>query len=136
MSLDSIRIAFYGTLKSTLETLSIPFRFESIREGDPIVSQDQLWVRAFLQPDESFQHSIGTSTPLTRSTGLFVIEIYDREEKGFAEIFRTIDSVKPYFYRKTFDSGKISISKINISKRSIVNGWISSVMTISYIDNR
>jgi len=135
------RIAFYTALKYGLNS-SIPIRFDSILDNDPITTSGNLWVKCHIEPMETFQHSIGTSNPLERTPGLLIVNLYDREKNGYADILRQCDVIKDIFLRKSFDSGRIRINKVQIKKKgenissfskvNSHNNWISYVVIVLY----
>ena len=136
MSYDSTRQFLYQALIDTLDIEGIPYRFDSILDDDPITTGDLLWVRAYISPIETFQHSIGTSSPIERTIGLFIIEIYDRKANGYADILRAGETIKDIYYRKSFDNGKIRIQRVKLSKRQSYNNWNSNVLIIHYIEDQ
>jgi len=135
MSYDSARIALYTVLNSNIDQALIGLRFDTIMEEDPITDGSMPWIRAVLEPFETFQKSIGSSTPLDSTLGFLNCEIYDREENGFAEIFRIADTLKQLFMGKRFDSGKIIIDRVSLLTRPAYHSWNSKLVQINYISN-
>ena len=134
MSIDTTRIALYTALKEGIEE-GTPLVFDTIPDDDPITEGDQLWLRCYLDPVDTFQHLIGTDSPLERTIGFLIIEIYDREEKGYADIFRMCDSIKPIFRRKHFNSGSLRTERMQIQDREPYKNWNSKAVMIHYTED-
>jgi len=131
MSHDSERIALYSALQTALP-VDTTLRFESVRENDTILDSDELWVLCKITPYLSHQKNLGVSNPLKRSLGLFSVEIYDREENGFADIYRMIDTLEAAFLHETFDSGTLYIDRITHTTHQAIKGWNRMDVVIDY----
>ena len=134
MSYDSTRIALYSELLDKIDQNIISLRFDTIKEEDPITLTHKPWIRCFLEPIETSQHNLGTSTPLDKTIGFLMIEIYDREENGYAEILRIADFIKSLFYRKSFQNGDIIINKATILNKKTYLEWNCKVLQLTNIE--
>lgn len=132
MSYDSSRIALYTHLQNNITT--IPIRFDSIKEDDPITNGNELWIRCYIDPFDTNQSNLGTNNPLYETLGYLNIEIYDLEENGYADILRTADIIKSLYMRKSFNNGSLVIQKIKIIKRDVFAGWNNHVVSCFYIE--
>jgi len=135
MSYDSSRVALYTVLNDGIGA-TIPIRFDTISEDDNITMGVVPWVRCYIDPIETSQHSIGTSMPLDRTVGQLIIEIYCRESDGFADIYKIADTISDLYRGKTFDNGDIFISKVLVLKRDVYMGWNSRILNIVYTENK
>jgi len=133
MSYDSSRIALYTVLSNGITT---PIRFDTILEDDPITTDINPWVKCFIDPIETSQKSIGTEAPLDRTIGQLVVEIYDRESNGFAEIYRIADTISNLYRGKTFDNGDIFISKVLVLNKASYSGWNCRILQIAYTESK
>jgi hypothetical protein len=122
MSRDAERIALYGALGGLLPE-GTTLRYESVPEDDGIIDSDDLWVLCKLKPFGAAQKNIGVSNPLKRTRGFFIIKIYDREDHGYADIYRMIDTVEAGFLHKTFNSGELYIERISNVEHPAYKGW-------------
>jgi hypothetical protein len=130
LSFDSQRIAFetelIGAFGSSYEIL-----FDTVPDDDFVTKYDEIWLRCYIDPYDDHQKNMGTANPLDRTLGMFVVEIFDREENGSAEILRIADSVKELFKRKTYN-GETRVDRIKTGKRPISKGWNCRVVNIMY----
>ena len=133
MSSDAERIAFDTEIIATFDA-TVPLRFGSISEDDRITTEDNLWMNCVLVPGEAFAGSVGTSaTYIKKRLGMYEITVWDREEKGFADILRKLDTIEDLFIGRSLNSGNTVITRAMIMPMSPYKGWNGKQITISYM---
>ena len=131
MSYDGDRIAFYTELNTTWGDTT-PIRFDFIQEDDQITKQKEPWIHCNIKHTDTQQANMGVTNVLDRTPGMFLIDIYNRQEKGIAQILKYADTLKTAFMGKSLNSGSIRVIKISILDREPYMGWISKRVLIHF----
>jgi hypothetical protein len=132
MSYDSDRIAFYTEMLTEWGSRT-PIIFDTVSDDDKVTQGSDPWVNCFLEPIETSQKNIGTSTSvLYRTPGLFIVDIYDREDNGSAEILRLADVVRDIFLGQFLNGSAIYVKKVSLLRREPYLGWNSRRSLVYY----
>jgi hypothetical protein len=132
MSYDSDRIAFYSELQTKWGSTT-PLRFDSIQENDQITRGTDPWIHCNIDHFDTRQTSLGVATSVMyRTLGAFMIDVYDREENGFAQIMRHADTLNKMFMGKMLNNGLILVDRVSILTREPYMGWNSKRVSIHF----
>ncbi len=134
MSYDNDRISFYTEL-SNAWGVTTPLRFDSIHSDDQITTGNAPWIHCNINHMGTQQKSLGTSNVLYQTLGSFDVDIYDREEKGFANILKYADTIRTLFIGKSLSSMTIRVISVSILKRENYKGWNSRRVLIHFESN-
>ena len=131
MSYDSDRIAFY-TEFSTQWGSTTPIIFDMVQDDDLVTKGSSPWVNCMIEHFDTQQKSLGTSSVMYQTLGLFNVDIYDLHINGYADILRYADTIQTMFIGKHLDESKILVNRVSIMHREPYMQWISKRVSIHF----
>ena len=135
MSYDNDRISFYTSM-NTLWGETTPIRFDTIQDQDKITVGSDPWIHCNIDHSDTQQKSLGANTAVLYQTlGMFMIDVYDRKEKGFAQILKYADILRLHFMGRSLNSNTIRVTSVSILKREPFQGWNSRRVMVNFESN-
>ena len=135
MSYENDRISFYTSI-NTLWGTETPIRFDTIQDQDNISTGQSPWIHCNLDFSETNQTNLGTNTAVLYSTlGMFMVDIYDKKEKGLTQILKYADIIRSHFMGKSLSHNTIRVTSVAIVKKEPFQGWISRRVMVLFVSN-